>query len=150
MTLAKFLPERGAGGSPPCCRGVPMLSPVSQDPATPRVSPAHSPPENGIDKARGLKKGDAPNSPASVASSSSTPSSKTKDLGHVRPSLCQGWGGSAPAGRGCSPGLGGSPGRGRRCQRLNLPHPFCFSSLLHPERQILDARAQVEHSNAEE
>ncbi|XP_058012725.1 transducin-like enhancer protein 3 isoform X4 [Ahaetulla prasina] len=49
-----------------------------QDPATPRVSPAHSPPENGLDKARGLKK-DAPNSPASVASSSSTPSSKTKD-----------------------------------------------------------------------
>jgi hypothetical protein len=53
-----------------------------QDPATPRVSPAHSPPENGLDKARGLKK-DAPTSPASVASSSSTPSSKTKDLGHV-------------------------------------------------------------------
>ncbi|KAM4765774.1 transducin-like enhancer protein 3 isoform 3-T4 [Cyanocitta cristata] len=57
----------------------------NEDPATPRVSPAHSPPENGLDKARGLKKGDAPNSPASVASSSSTPSSKTKDLGHVRP-----------------------------------------------------------------
>lgn len=53
-----------------------------QDPATPRVSPAHSPPENGLDKGRGLKK-DAPTSPASVASSSSTPSSKTKDLGHV-------------------------------------------------------------------
>ncbi|XP_058012726.1 transducin-like enhancer protein 3 isoform X5 [Ahaetulla prasina] len=50
----------------------------NEDPATPRVSPAHSPPENGLDKARGLKK-DAPNSPASVASSSSTPSSKTKD-----------------------------------------------------------------------
>ncbi|XP_068882441.1 transducin-like enhancer protein 3 isoform X2 [Aphelocoma coerulescens] len=57
----------------------------NEDPATPRVSPAHSPPENGLDKARGLKKGDAPNSPASVASSSSTPSSKTKDLGHVCP-----------------------------------------------------------------
>ncbi|VTJ91529.1 Hypothetical predicted protein, partial [Marmota monax] len=53
----------------------------NEDPATPRVSPAHSPPENGLDKARGLKK-DAPTSPASVASSSSTPSSKTKDLGH--------------------------------------------------------------------
>lgn len=58
-----------------------------QDPATPRVSPAHSPPENGLDKARGLKK-DAPNSPASVASSSSTPSSKTKD--HVSHVLCVG------------------------------------------------------------
>ncbi|KAM9532616.1 transducin-like enhancer protein 3 isoform 2-T3 [Guaruba guarouba] len=64
----------------------------NEDPATPRVSPAHSPPENGIDKARGLKKGDAPNSPASVASSSSTPSSKTKDLGHVRRLLCRGGG----------------------------------------------------------
>ncbi|XP_072201324.1 transducin-like enhancer protein 3 isoform X1 [Excalfactoria chinensis] len=60
----------------------------NEDPATPRVSPAHSPPENGLDKARGLKKGDAPNSPASVASSSSTPSSKTKDLGHVCAVLC--------------------------------------------------------------
>lgn len=65
-----------------------MISPALQDPATPRVSPAHSPPENGLDKARGLKKGDAPNSPASVASSSSTPSSKTKDLGHVCAMLC--------------------------------------------------------------
>ncbi|XP_034291516.1 transducin-like enhancer protein 3 isoform X3 [Pantherophis guttatus] len=50
----------------------------NEDPATPRVSPAHLPPENGLDKACGLKK-DSPNSPASVASSSSTPSSKTKD-----------------------------------------------------------------------
>ncbi|NXT18874.1 TLE3 protein, partial [Syrrhaptes paradoxus] len=62
----------------------------NEDPATPRVSPAHSPPENGIDKARGLKKGDAPNSPASVASSSSTPSSKTKDLGHQPEMGCGG------------------------------------------------------------
>ncbi|KAK1802212.1 hypothetical protein P4O66_021878 [Electrophorus voltai] len=53
----------------------------NEDPATPRVSPAHSPPENGLDKARVLKK-DAPNSPASVASSGSTPSSKAKDHPH--------------------------------------------------------------------
>uniref|UniRef100_A0A8C1H780 TLE family member 3, transcriptional corepressor b n=1 Tax=Cyprinus carpio carpio TaxID=630221 RepID=A0A8C1H780_CYPCA len=46
------------------------------------VSPSHSPPENGLDKARALKK-DAPNSPASVASSGSTPSSKVKDHPHV-------------------------------------------------------------------
>ncbi|XP_068814203.1 transducin-like enhancer protein 3 isoform X2 [Struthio camelus] len=71
----------------------------NEDPATPRVSPAHSPPENGIDKARGLKKGDAPNSPASVASSSSTPSSKTKDLGHVGGLLCPGVPARAAAGR---------------------------------------------------
>lgn len=54
-----------------------------QDPATPRASPAHSPPENGIDKPRPQKK-DTPNSPASVASSGSTPSSKAKELSHVR------------------------------------------------------------------
>uniref|UniRef100_A0A4W6DSL5 TLE family member 3, transcriptional corepressor n=1 Tax=Lates calcarifer TaxID=8187 RepID=A0A4W6DSL5_LATCA len=45
--------------------------------------PAHSPPENGIDKPRPPKK-DTPNSPASVASSGSTPSSKAKELSHVR------------------------------------------------------------------
>ncbi|MGH0169384.1 UNVERIFIED_CONTAM: hypothetical protein FKN15_056942 [Acipenser sinensis] len=58
-----------------------------KDPATPRVSPAHSPPENGLDKSRAMNKKEGPNSPASVASSSSTPSSKTKDLVHVAPAL---------------------------------------------------------------
>uniref|UniRef100_A0A669EAQ9 TLE family member 3, transcriptional corepressor a n=1 Tax=Oreochromis niloticus TaxID=8128 RepID=A0A669EAQ9_ORENI len=53
----------------------------NEDPATPRASPAHSPPENGIDKPRPPKK-DTPNSPASVASSGSTPSSKAKELSH--------------------------------------------------------------------
>ncbi|XP_058702565.1 transducin-like enhancer protein 3 isoform X2 [Poecile atricapillus] len=81
----------------------------NEDPATPRVSPAHSPPENGLDKARGLKKGDAPNSPASVASSSSTPSSKTKDLGHVRPSR------GVPAAPPMDPGS---------CSSSLLFHPF--------------------------
>ncbi|XP_061616329.1 transducin-like enhancer protein 3-B isoform X7 [Phyllopteryx taeniolatus] len=55
----------------------------NEDPATPRVSPAHSPPENGLDKSRVLKKDAAPNSPASVASSGSTPSSKAKDHTHM-------------------------------------------------------------------
>ncbi|XP_061526413.1 transducin-like enhancer protein 3-B isoform X3 [Phycodurus eques] len=55
----------------------------NEDPATPRVSPAHSPPENGLDKSRVLKKDAAPNSPASVASSGSTPSSKAKDHAHM-------------------------------------------------------------------
>uniref|UniRef100_A0A286XFE3 TLE family member 4, transcriptional corepressor n=1 Tax=Cavia porcellus TaxID=10141 RepID=A0A286XFE3_CAVPO len=50
-----------------------------QDPSSPRGSPAHSPRENGLDKTRLLKK-DAPISPASIASSSSTPSSKSKEL----------------------------------------------------------------------
>nr|XP_014342482.1 PREDICTED: transducin-like enhancer protein 4 isoform X2 [Latimeria chalumnae] len=51
----------------------------NEDPASPRGSPAHSPRENGLDKTRLLKK-DAPISPASIASSSSTPSSKSKEL----------------------------------------------------------------------
>ncbi|XP_039217023.1 transducin-like enhancer protein 4 isoform X8 [Crotalus tigris] len=51
----------------------------NEDPSSPRGSPAHSPRENGLDKARLLKK-DAPISPASIASSSSTPSSKSKEL----------------------------------------------------------------------
>uniref|UniRef100_A0A8D2DX61 TLE family member 4, transcriptional corepressor n=1 Tax=Sciurus vulgaris TaxID=55149 RepID=A0A8D2DX61_SCIVU len=53
-----------------------------QDPSSPRGSPAHSPRENGLDKTRLLKK-DAPISPASIASSSSTPSSKSKELSLV-------------------------------------------------------------------
>ncbi|XP_074456254.1 transducin-like enhancer protein 3 isoform X1 [Larus michahellis] len=102
----------------------------NEDPATPRVSPAHSPPENGIDKARGLKKGDAPNSPASVASSSSTPSSKTKDLGHVRPSLCRG--GSGPPGRECWPSLGacraGAADASGRTSSFSVFHPFSIQN----------------------
>uniref|UniRef100_A0A673YA36 TLE family member 3, transcriptional corepressor a n=1 Tax=Salmo trutta TaxID=8032 RepID=A0A673YA36_SALTR len=47
------------------------------DPATPRASPAHSPEGNSIGKPRPQK--DTPTSPASVASSSSTPSSKNKE-----------------------------------------------------------------------
>nr|XP_029509423.1 transducin-like enhancer protein 3-B [Oncorhynchus nerka] len=64
----------------------------NEDPATPRASPAHSPPENGLDKSRALKK-DAPNSPASVASSGSTPSSKAKDHAHVSVCVRNGKGG---------------------------------------------------------
>uniref|UniRef100_F7D0T4 TLE family member 4, transcriptional corepressor n=1 Tax=Callithrix jacchus TaxID=9483 RepID=F7D0T4_CALJA len=52
---------------------------LREDPSSPRGSPAHSPRENGLDKTRLLKK-DAPISPASIASSSSTPSSKSKEL----------------------------------------------------------------------
>uniref|UniRef100_A0A7N6AND8 Groucho/TLE N-terminal Q-rich domain-containing protein n=1 Tax=Anabas testudineus TaxID=64144 RepID=A0A7N6AND8_ANATE len=51
----------------------------NEDPASPRGSPAHSPRENGLDKSRLLKK-DAPLSPSSIASSSSTPSSKSKEI----------------------------------------------------------------------
>ncbi|XP_053128055.1 transducin-like enhancer protein 3 isoform X11 [Hemicordylus capensis] len=85
----------------------------NEDPATPRVSPAHSPPENGIDKARGLKK-DAPNSPASVASSSSTPSSKTKDLGHNDKSSTPGLKSNTPTPRNDAPTPGTSTTPGLR------------------------------------
>ncbi|XP_023608854.1 transducin-like enhancer protein 3 isoform X21 [Myotis lucifugus] len=83
------------------------------DPATPRVSPAHSPPENGLDKARGLKK-DAPTSPASVASSSSTPSSKTKDLGHNDKSSTPGLKSNTPTPRNDAPTPGTSTTPGLR------------------------------------
>ncbi|CAL8345732.1 unnamed protein product [Lota lota] len=51
----------------------------NEDPASPRASPTHSPRENGLDKSRLLKK-DPPLSPSSLASSSSTPSSKSKEI----------------------------------------------------------------------
>ncbi|XP_077943168.1 transducin-like enhancer protein 4 isoform X3 [Gasterosteus aculeatus] len=51
----------------------------NEDPASPRGSPAHSPRENGLDKSR-LTKKEAPLSPSSVASSSSTPTSKSKEI----------------------------------------------------------------------
>ncbi|KAK6312655.1 hypothetical protein J4Q44_G00160020 [Coregonus suidteri] len=49
----------------------------NEDPASPRGSPTHSPRENRLDKSRLLKKEVPPLSPAS---SSSTPSNKSKDL----------------------------------------------------------------------
>lgn len=55
---------------------------LPQDPSSPKGSPAHSPRENGLDKRRLLKK-DAPLSPSSIASSSSTPSSKSKEISLV-------------------------------------------------------------------
>uniref|UniRef100_A0A8D0E1C7 TLE family member 1, transcriptional corepressor n=1 Tax=Salvator merianae TaxID=96440 RepID=A0A8D0E1C7_SALMN len=51
----------------------------TQDPSSPRASPAHSPRENGIDKNRLLKK-DASSSPASTASSGSSTSMKSKEI----------------------------------------------------------------------
>lgn len=54
----------------------------TQDPSSPRASPAQSPRENGIDKSRLLKK-DASSSPASTASSGSSTSMKSKEMGLV-------------------------------------------------------------------
>ncbi|XP_067255548.1 transducin-like enhancer protein 3-B isoform X8 [Chanodichthys erythropterus] len=83
----------------------------NEDPATPRVSPSHSPPENGLDKTRALKK-DAPNSPASVASSGSTPSSKVKDHPHNDKSSTPGLKSNTPTPRNDAPtpGTSNTPG----------------------------------------
>ncbi|NXU76858.1 TLE1 protein, partial [Oreotrochilus melanogaster] len=51
----------------------------NEDPSSPRASPTHSPRENGIEKARLLKK-DASSSPASTASSGSSTSLKSKEI----------------------------------------------------------------------
>ncbi|XP_067874292.1 transducin-like enhancer protein 3 isoform X12 [Heterodontus francisci] len=95
----------------------------NEDPTTPRVSPAHSPRENGLDKSRGIKK-DAPNSPASVASSSSTPSSKTKDMGHNDKSSTPGLKSNTPTpGTSSTPGLrpGKPPGMDSLAATLRAP-----------------------------
>ncbi|KAL0979936.1 hypothetical protein UPYG_G00191790 [Umbra pygmaea] len=52
----------------------------NEDPVSCRGSPSHSPHENALDKSRQLRKEAPPLSPASIASSSSTPSSRSKDL----------------------------------------------------------------------
>uniref|UniRef100_A0A673KIM7 Protein groucho-1-like n=1 Tax=Sinocyclocheilus rhinocerous TaxID=307959 RepID=A0A673KIM7_9TELE len=100
---------------------------VYYDPATPRVSPSHSPPENGLDKARALKK-DAPNSPASVASSGSTPSSKVKDHPHNDKSSTPGLKSNTPTPRNdaptpgtSNPGLRPIPGKLPGMEALTAP-----------------------------
>lgn len=55
---------------------------LHQDPASPRGTPLPSPRENGLDKARLLKKD--PCSPASTASSASSSSLKSKEMSMVR------------------------------------------------------------------
>ncbi|XP_032906221.1 transducin-like enhancer protein 4 isoform X12 [Amblyraja radiata] len=85
----------------------------NEDPATPRVSPVHSPRENGLDKPRGIKK-DGPNSPASVASSSSTPSSKTKEMSHNDKSSTPGLKSNTPTPRNEAPTAGTSSTPGLR------------------------------------
>uniref|UniRef100_A0A7N5ZY98 Groucho/TLE N-terminal Q-rich domain-containing protein n=1 Tax=Anabas testudineus TaxID=64144 RepID=A0A7N5ZY98_ANATE len=89
------------------------------DPATPRASPAHSPPENGIDKPHPPKK-DTPNSPASVASSGSTPSSKAKELSHNDKSSTPGLKSNTPTPRNDAPTPGTSSTPGLR-PILNKP-----------------------------
>uniref|UniRef100_A0A8B9KXS4 Protein groucho-2 n=1 Tax=Astyanax mexicanus TaxID=7994 RepID=A0A8B9KXS4_ASTMX len=118
----------------------------NEDPATPRASPAHSPPENGIDKPRPPKK-DTPNSPASVASSGSTPSSKTKEHGHNDKSSTPGLKSNTPTPRNDAPTPGTSSTPGLRpilgkppmealaapALRTPLSYPTPFAMMGHHE-----------------
>uniref|UniRef100_A0A8C7X9Y9 TLE family member 3, transcriptional corepressor a n=1 Tax=Oryzias sinensis TaxID=183150 RepID=A0A8C7X9Y9_9TELE len=118
----------------------------NEDPATPRASPAHSPPENGIDKPRPAKK-DTPNSPASVASSGSTPSSKAKELSHNDKSSTPGLKSNTPTPRndaptpgtsstpGLRPILGKPPGMEALAPALRTPlsYPTPFAMMGHHE-----------------
>ncbi|TNN44182.1 Protein groucho-2 [Liparis tanakae] len=93
----------------------------NEDPATPRASPAHSPPENGLDKSRVLKKDAAPNSPASVASSGSTPSSKAKDHAHNDKSSTPSLKSNTPTPRNEAPTAGTSTTPGLRPLTMGKP-----------------------------
>uniref|UniRef100_A0A8K9XJL1 Groucho/TLE N-terminal Q-rich domain-containing protein n=1 Tax=Oncorhynchus mykiss TaxID=8022 RepID=A0A8K9XJL1_ONCMY len=105
---------------------------VSEDPASPRGSPTHSPRENRLDKSRLLKKEVPPLSPASMASSSSTPSNKSKDLimneksSTLTPTPSST---STPGLRGKTSGL---EGPGLRPLALPCPYPGAFGMVPHP------------------
>uniref|UniRef100_A0A8K9XSZ6 Groucho/TLE N-terminal Q-rich domain-containing protein n=1 Tax=Oncorhynchus mykiss TaxID=8022 RepID=A0A8K9XSZ6_ONCMY len=100
------------------------------DPASPRGSPTHSPRENRLDKSRLLKKEVPPLSPASMASSSSTPSNKSKDLimksSTLTPTPSST---STPGLRGKTSGL---EGPGLRPLALPCPYPGAFGMVPHP------------------
>ncbi|XP_029365623.1 transducin-like enhancer protein 4 isoform X8 [Echeneis naucrates] len=112
----------------------------NEDPVSPRGSPAHSPRENGLDKSRILKK-DAPLSPSSIASSSSTPSSKSKEINLNEKSTTPVSKSSTPTSRSdaptpsstSTPGLRSAPAPGLRTP-LAVPcsYPGPFGMVPHP------------------
>uniref|UniRef100_A0AAZ3SFD8 Groucho/TLE N-terminal Q-rich domain-containing protein n=1 Tax=Oncorhynchus tshawytscha TaxID=74940 RepID=A0AAZ3SFD8_ONCTS len=113
----------------------------THDPASPRGSPTHSPRENRLDKSRLLKKEVPPLSPASMASSSSTPSNKSKDLimWIMSPFYVQNEKSSTltPTPSSTStPGLRGKTsgleGPGLRPLALPCPYPGAFGMVPHP------------------
>ncbi|XP_068559538.1 transducin-like enhancer protein 4 isoform X2 [Cebidichthys violaceus] len=121
----------------------------NEDPASPRGSPAHSPRENGLDKSR-LTKKDAPLSPSSVASSSSTPSSKSKEINLNEKSTTPVSKSSTPTSRSdaptpssaSTPGLRSAPGKPPGMETLApglrtplavpCPYPSPFGLVPHP------------------
>ncbi|KAJ3603727.1 hypothetical protein NHX12_028468, partial [Muraenolepis orangiensis] len=110
----------------------------NDDPASPRASPAHSPRENGLDKSRLLKK-DPPLSPSSLASSSSTPSSKSKEINMASTPTPRS---DAPTPSSTTPGLRPPPGKPPGIETL-IPglrtplavpcsYPGPFGTVAHP------------------
>uniref|UniRef100_A0AAQ5YLM9 Groucho/TLE N-terminal Q-rich domain-containing protein n=1 Tax=Amphiprion ocellaris TaxID=80972 RepID=A0AAQ5YLM9_AMPOC len=105
----------------------------NEDPASPRGTPLPSPRENGLDKARLLKKD--PCSPASTASSASSSSLKSKEMAMRDKAGTPGLKSSTPTPRGDStPGPSSTPGI-RPSLRTPLavpgPYPGAFGMLPH-------------------
>uniref|UniRef100_A0A668AKD0 Transducin-like enhancer protein 1 n=1 Tax=Myripristis murdjan TaxID=586833 RepID=A0A668AKD0_9TELE len=98
---------------------------VPQDPASPRGTPLPSPRENGLDKARLLKKD--PCSPASTASSASSSSLKSKEMAMRDKAGTPGLKSSTPTPRGDStPGPSSTPGLRPSLSKppsMEMPHP---------------------------
>uniref|UniRef100_A0A669BYB0 Transducin-like enhancer protein 1 n=1 Tax=Oreochromis niloticus TaxID=8128 RepID=A0A669BYB0_ORENI len=96
-----------------------------QDPASPRGTPLPSPRENGLDKARLLKKD--PCSPASTASSASSSSLKSKEMAMRDKAGTPGLKSSTPTPRGDStPGPSSTPGIRPNLSKppsMEIPHP---------------------------
>uniref|UniRef100_A0A672J7K6 Transducin-like enhancer protein 1 n=1 Tax=Salarias fasciatus TaxID=181472 RepID=A0A672J7K6_SALFA len=101
------------------------LSLIFQDPASPRGTPLPSPRENGLDKARLLKKD--PCSPASTASSASSSSLKSKEMAMRDKAGTPGLKSSTPTPRGDStPGPSSTPGIRPSLSKppsMEIPHP---------------------------
>ncbi|KAM8886955.1 transducin-like enhancer protein 1 [Spinachia spinachia] len=97
----------------------------NEDPASPRGTPLPSPRENGLDKARLLKKD--PCSPASTASSASSSSLKSKEMAMRDKAGTPGLKSSTPTPRGDStPGPSATPGTRPSLSKppsMEIPHP---------------------------
>uniref|UniRef100_A0A3Q3VJH1 Groucho/TLE N-terminal Q-rich domain-containing protein n=1 Tax=Mola mola TaxID=94237 RepID=A0A3Q3VJH1_MOLML len=97
----------------------------NEDPASPRGTPLPSPRENGLDKARLLKKD--PCSPASTASSASSSSLKSKEMPLRDKAGTPGLKSSTPTPRGDStPGPSSTPGIRPSLSKppsMEIPHP---------------------------
>ncbi|KAM4616144.1 transducin-like enhancer protein 1 [Polymixia lowei] len=97
----------------------------NEDPASPRGTPLPSPRENGLDKARLLKKD--PCSPASTASSASSSSLKSKEMAMRDKAGTPGLKSSTPTPRGDStPGPSSTPGLRPSLSKppsMEMPHP---------------------------